>query len=64
MLRDFENRRRVPTIEELAAIRGALEAKGVIFVEGNGDGPGVRLRKPIALSGRRGTRRQRGSAGE
>jgi transcriptional regulator with XRE-family HTH domain len=29
----------------LAAIRRALEARGVIFVEENGDGPGVRLRK-------------------
>jgi transcriptional regulator with XRE-family HTH domain len=27
------------------ALRGALEAAGVIFVEENGDGPGVRLRK-------------------
>jgi transcriptional regulator with XRE-family HTH domain len=29
----------------LAAIRAALEAAGVIFVEENGEGPGVRLRK-------------------
>ena len=29
----------------LAAIRAALEAAGVIFVEGNGEGAGVRLRK-------------------
>lgn len=29
----------------MAAIRSALEAAGVIFVEENGDGPGVRLRK-------------------
>ena len=29
----------------LAAIRAALESAGVIFVEGNGEGPGVRLRK-------------------
>lgn len=29
----------------LAAIRTALEAAGVIFVDENGDGPGVRLRK-------------------
>jgi transcriptional regulator with XRE-family HTH domain len=29
----------------LAAIRSALEAAGVIFVEENGEGPGVRLRK-------------------
>jgi transcriptional regulator with XRE-family HTH domain len=27
------------------AIRAALEAAGVIFVDENGDGPGVRLRK-------------------
>lgn len=30
----------------LAAIRAALETAGVIFVDENGDGPGVRLRKP------------------
>ena len=29
----------------LAAIRTALEAAGVIFVEENGEGPGVRLKK-------------------
>jgi hypothetical protein len=27
------------------AIRAALESAGVIFVEENGEGPGVRLRK-------------------
>jgi transcriptional regulator with XRE-family HTH domain len=31
----------------LDAIRGALEAAGVIFVDENGDGPGVRLRKVL-----------------
>jgi transcriptional regulator with XRE-family HTH domain len=45
MIRDFEKGRRMPTINDLEALRRALEAKGVIFVEGNGDGPGVRLRK-------------------
>jgi bifunctional ADP-heptose synthase (sugar kinase/adenylyltransferase) len=30
----------------VAAIRAALEAAGVIFVDENGEGPGVRLRKP------------------
>ncbi len=30
----------------LAAIRAALEAAGVIFVDENGEGPGVRLKKP------------------
>ena len=29
----------------LAAIRGALESAGVIFIAENGEGPGVRLRK-------------------
>jgi hypothetical protein len=29
----------------IAAIRAALEAPGVLFVEENGEGPGVRLRK-------------------
>jgi DNA-binding XRE family transcriptional regulator len=31
--------------DALAAMREALENAGVIFVEENGDGPGVRLRK-------------------
>jgi predicted transcriptional regulator len=31
--------------DTVAAIRGALEAAGVIFVDPNGEGPGVRLRK-------------------
>lgn len=30
------------------AIRAALENAGVIFVESNGEGPGVRLKKPPA----------------
>lgn len=42
---DFEKGRRVPTTNNLAAIRAALEGAGVIFVEENGEGPGVRLRK-------------------
>ena len=29
----------------IAAVRRALEASGVIFIAQNGDGPGVRLRK-------------------
>lgn len=35
----------VPRDSTLAAIRAALEAGGVVFVDENGDGPGVRLRK-------------------
>jgi transcriptional regulator with XRE-family HTH domain len=42
---DFEKNRRAVSKEAIAAIRAALEAAGVIFVEENGEGPGVRLRK-------------------
>jgi transcriptional regulator with XRE-family HTH domain len=31
----------------VAAVRAALEAAGVIFVEENGEGPGVRLKKGL-----------------
>ncbi|MBX4964469.1 helix-turn-helix domain-containing protein [Rhizobium binae] len=31
----------------LNAIRGALEAAGVIFIDENGEGPGARLRKSM-----------------
>ena len=37
--------RPVTTGESPSAIRAALESAGVIFVEENGEGPGVRLRK-------------------
>ena len=42
--------RPVPSAEAMVAIRRALEAAGVIFVAENGDGPGVRLRKPAPAS--------------
>lgn len=42
---DFERGARTPYPNNLAAIRAALEAAGVIFIAENGDGPGVRLRK-------------------
>jgi ribosome-binding protein aMBF1 (putative translation factor) len=38
---DFERGAR--TLED---VRGALESAGVVFIEKNGGGPGVRLRKP------------------
>jgi transcriptional regulator with XRE-family HTH domain len=44
-IRDFEKGRRVPSANNLAAIRSALEAAGVQFIAENGGGPGVRLRK-------------------
>lgn len=42
---DFERSRRTVSAEAAAAIRAALEAAGIIFVDENGEGPGVRLRK-------------------
>ncbi|TCH97632.1 XRE family transcriptional regulator [Roseococcus sp. SYP-B2431] len=34
-----------PQRRTVSALRAALESAGVVFVPGNGDGPGVRLRK-------------------
>jgi predicted transcriptional regulator len=42
---DFELSRREVADKSVAAIRAALETAGVIFVDKNGEGPGVRLRK-------------------
>jgi transcriptional regulator with XRE-family HTH domain len=44
-IRDFETGKRNPIVNNLVAIQTALETAGVIFVPGNGEGPGVRLRK-------------------
>jgi DNA-binding transcriptional regulator YhcF (GntR family) len=32
----------------VAAVQSVLEAAGIIFIDENGEGPGVRLRKSIA----------------
>ncbi len=42
---DFERERRQVAPPSVTAIRAALESAGVIFLDENGDGPGVRLRK-------------------
>ena len=44
-VRNFENEKSSPQRASLAMIRSALEAAGVEFIEQNGGGPGVRLRK-------------------
>ncbi len=44
-MRDFEKGRRVPSANNVAAIRSALEQAGVEFIAENGGGAGVRLRK-------------------
>lgn len=44
-IKNFEVGRSVPTINNVAAIRAALESAGVEFIPENGGGPGVRLRK-------------------
>ena len=41
---DFERERRAVAEPSVAAIRAALEARGVQFIPENGGGPGVRLR--------------------
>lgn len=43
----FERSEAVPIPATLTAIRAALEAAGVIFIDQNGEGPGVRLRKEV-----------------
>ena len=48
---DFEKGKRTPGANDLAAIRSALEAAGVLFVDEDSDGPGVRTRKPQASDG-------------
>jgi transcriptional regulator with XRE-family HTH domain len=51
-VKGFEGGRSMPVRHNLAAIRAALEAAGVIFVEENAEGPGVRLRKGGAAGAR------------
>jgi transcriptional regulator with XRE-family HTH domain len=41
----LESGKSAPRRATLTVIRQALEAAGVIFIDANGEGPGVRLRK-------------------
>ena len=43
---DFERGARSPHKRTLRDIRVALEKAGVVFIDGNGGGPGVRLKDP------------------
>lgn len=49
-LADFEAGKRTPYDRTLSDVRQALEKAGVIFVDENGEGPGVRLKKKKAKS--------------
>jgi hypothetical protein len=43
-VRQFERRSVVPHRATLTSLRRALEAAGIVFIDQNGGGPGVRLR--------------------
>ena len=43
---DFERSRRAVSPEAIGAMREALVRSGVLFIDANGKGPGVRLLKP------------------
>jgi hypothetical protein len=43
---DFERSRREVSKEAIDAMRRALESAGIEFIDENGGGPGVRLKKP------------------
>lgn len=43
----FEAGERRPVPATLQALKRALEAAGVVFIDGNGEGPGVRLKRSI-----------------
>lgn len=49
-VRNFEAGRSMPVENNLHAIKGALEARGVKFIPENGGGAGVRLAKPSSVS--------------
>lgn len=42
---DFEKERRTVSSTAQVRMKEALEKAGIVFIEENGDGPGVRLKK-------------------
>ena len=53
---DFERKRRAVSREAITAIRNALEAAGIEFIDENGGGAGARLGKPSQDKSRKGRR--------
>lgn len=51
-LQEFERGKTSPRVLTLRAIKQALEASGVLFVDENGAGPGVRLRNKSKPTGK------------
>jgi transcriptional regulator with XRE-family HTH domain len=47
---DFERGNRMPYERTLNDLLRAFEIGGIIFIEEDGEGPGVRLRKPLAAA--------------
>jgi transcriptional regulator with XRE-family HTH domain len=52
-LADFESGKRVPFYRTIDDLRRTLESAGVIFLEENDEGPGVRLRRQRLISNSR-----------
>jgi transcriptional regulator with XRE-family HTH domain len=44
---DFEKGRRQVSVEAIEAIRAGLERAGIEFIDENGGGPGLRLRRRL-----------------
>jgi transcriptional regulator with XRE-family HTH domain len=44
-IRNFEMQRTMPRHATLVVIRQTLEQAGIIFIDANGDGPGVRVKR-------------------
>lgn len=41
----FESEKRNPIPANIEMLRRTLESEGIVFIDANGDGPGVRLKK-------------------
>lgn len=50
-VRGFENSQHTPIRSNLRVLRAALEESGVVFLDADELGPGVRLRRPVNGAG-------------